>query len=140
MLSRGEAMQNLARLVTRVFAALKKCEWLPILLARLAMGYEFVSSGWGKLHALEKLTAYFVQLKLPGGRIRQRYGDGGNGVGGGLYIAEGNVILKNDLFEANDAVGFGGGPTGGIGAGGGLYVGGGSVQVLDSSFLNNQAR
>ena len=34
-------MQNLARLVTRVFAALKRSEWLPILLARLAMGYEF---------------------------------------------------------------------------------------------------
>src|SRR5262245_65958754 len=58
-------MQNLARLVTRVFAALKKSEWLPILLARLAMGYEFVSSGWGKLHALYELTAYFVQLKIP---------------------------------------------------------------------------
>ena len=58
-------MQNLARLVTHIFAALKKSEWLPILLARLAMGYEFVSSGWGKLHALEQLTAYFVQLKIP---------------------------------------------------------------------------
>lgn len=58
-------MQNLVALVARIFATLKKNEWLPILLARLAMGYEFVSSGWGKLHGLDKLTAYFVELKIP---------------------------------------------------------------------------
>jgi hypothetical protein len=36
---RKKAAQNLARLVTGIFAALKKSEWLPILLARLAMGF-----------------------------------------------------------------------------------------------------
>jgi hypothetical protein len=47
--------------------------------------------------------------------------------------------LKNDTFEANDAVG-GGGQTGGLGAGGDLYVASGSAQVMDSIFLNSQAR
>ena len=52
-------------LVARVFASLKKHEWIPILLVRLALGYEFAISGWGKIHHLDKLTAYFAALHIP---------------------------------------------------------------------------
>ncbi len=56
---------RLVGLIDRVFAALGKNVWLPILLARLAMAAEFISSGSGKLGNLPKLTAYFVELGIP---------------------------------------------------------------------------
>jgi putative oxidoreductase len=58
-------MGNLVSLVERVFAVLTRNLWLPALLARLAMAAEFVSSGWGKLHDLPKLAAYFATLNIP---------------------------------------------------------------------------
>jgi putative oxidoreductase len=56
---------RLVGLIDRVFAALCRHVWLPVLLARLAMAAEFISSGWGKLGDLPKLTAYFTQLGIP---------------------------------------------------------------------------
>jgi len=38
---------------------------LPPALARLALGIVFVQSGWGKLHSLERVTAYFQELGIP---------------------------------------------------------------------------
>jgi|SRR5215467_1268746 len=58
-------MKALVDLVTKVFALLKANDWLPILLARLALGIEFVSSGWSKLHHLDSLTGYFASLHIP---------------------------------------------------------------------------
>jgi putative oxidoreductase len=39
--------------------------WLPPLLARIAMGVTFTSTGWGKLHHLPKVTGFFMELGLP---------------------------------------------------------------------------
>jgi len=39
--------------------------FLPPLLARLAVGLVFVSTGWGKLHALDQITSYFRELGIP---------------------------------------------------------------------------
>lgn len=39
--------------------------WLPPLLARVTLGVIFCQSGWGKLHNLEKVTAYFTELGIP---------------------------------------------------------------------------
>ncbi len=49
-------------LVVRIGAALS---WLPPTVARLAVGWVFFQSGWGKLHDLQKVTDYFTQLGLP---------------------------------------------------------------------------
>jgi putative oxidoreductase len=49
-------------LVVRIGAALG---WLPPTVARLAVGWVFFQSGWGKLHDLQKVTDYFTQLGLP---------------------------------------------------------------------------
>jgi putative oxidoreductase len=51
--------------VSKIFAAFERLTWIPILLARLAMGYEFLSSGLGKIKDIPKLTAYFVELGIP---------------------------------------------------------------------------
>jgi putative oxidoreductase len=58
-------MKGLVEIVRKIFAALSRQVWIPILVARLAMAGEFMSSGWGKLHGLLKLTAYFTQLGIP---------------------------------------------------------------------------
>jgi putative oxidoreductase len=58
---------NLARqifftLPARVGAQL---EWLPILLARIAVGWTFVQTGWGKLHDLPSIVEFFRELGIP---------------------------------------------------------------------------
>ena len=36
-----------------------------MLLGRLAVGLLFMSTGWGKVHAIPKVTAFFTQLGIP---------------------------------------------------------------------------
>jgi putative oxidoreductase len=58
-------MDALLKVNDRVLGAAKKLEWLVLLLARLTVGIEFVSTGWGKVHNLAKVTAYFGELGIP---------------------------------------------------------------------------
>jgi putative oxidoreductase len=47
-----------------------KLHWLPPTLARLTIGLVFIGTGWGKLHNLDKITAFFMQLGIPAARIQ----------------------------------------------------------------------
>ena len=58
-------MAKMVELVREVFGRLQRNLWLPALVGRLAMAGEFIPSGFGKLMALPKLTAYFVELGIP---------------------------------------------------------------------------
>jgi len=42
-----------------------KLSAVPPTLARLTVGYEFMTTGWGKLHNLEKVTEFFTSLSIP---------------------------------------------------------------------------
>ena len=44
---------------------LSKLNWLPPLLTRIVLGVIFIESGWGKLHDIEKVVAYFTELGIP---------------------------------------------------------------------------
>lgn len=44
---------------------LSKLNWLPPLLTRIVLGVVFIESGWGKLHDIEKVVAYFTELGIP---------------------------------------------------------------------------
>ncbi len=55
-------LSRLRRLVLRVAGSLA---WLPPTLTRLTLGYVFIESGWGKLHNLPKIVAYFGELGIP---------------------------------------------------------------------------
>jgi putative oxidoreductase len=44
---------------------LEKFNWFPALTTRIAVGWVFVESGWGKLHNIEKVTGYFTSLGIP---------------------------------------------------------------------------
>ena len=52
----------LSRLATRIGNALW---WLSPTLARVTVGWLFLKSGWGKLHDLQKVTNFFIELGLP---------------------------------------------------------------------------
>jgi len=43
----------------------ERLRWLAPLAGRLAIGLLFLSTGWGKVHSLDKVTAFFVQLGIP---------------------------------------------------------------------------
>ena len=45
--------------------ALRWLDWAPPLLARLVVGAIFVPTGWGKLHNLPDIVAFFRQLGIP---------------------------------------------------------------------------
>jgi putative oxidoreductase len=50
---------------TRVLDILARSKWLALLLGRLAVGLLFVSTGWGKVHDLDKVTHFFTELGIP---------------------------------------------------------------------------
>jgi len=50
---------------TRAMDILGKLGWLAPLLGRLAVGLLFLSTGWGKVHSLDKVTQFFVSLHIP---------------------------------------------------------------------------
>jgi len=50
---------------SRALALLERLHWLAPLLGRLSVGLLFLSTGWGKVHSLDKVTAFFVQLGIP---------------------------------------------------------------------------
>jgi putative oxidoreductase len=55
-------MRKLRDLVLRVARAI---DWLPPLAVRIVIGILFVTTGWGKLHNLEKVTGFFAELHIP---------------------------------------------------------------------------
>jgi putative oxidoreductase len=49
----------------RALSITEKLDWLGPLVARITLGVLFVSTGWGKVHSLAKVTAYFTELGIP---------------------------------------------------------------------------
>jgi putative oxidoreductase len=49
----------------RTLALAKQHEYLAPLLARITVGVVFVTSGWGKVHNLDKVTEFFTELGIP---------------------------------------------------------------------------
>jgi len=58
-------MGRIESLRGRALAALGKLHWLAPLLGRLAVGLVFMSTGWGKVHNIEKVTGFFTTLGIP---------------------------------------------------------------------------
>jgi putative oxidoreductase len=64
----------------------RRLAWLPPLLARLALGVVFVQTGWGKLHSLDQVTAFFQSLGIPAAAIQAPFVAGVEFVGGLLVL------------------------------------------------------
>ncbi len=51
--------------VDRALALTKRLDGAALLVARLTVGVLFVSTGWGKVHHLDKVTGFFAELGIP---------------------------------------------------------------------------
>jgi putative oxidoreductase len=49
----------------RALEIIGRLHWLAPLLGRLAVGLLFVSTGWGKVHDIPKVTRFFQELGIP---------------------------------------------------------------------------
>jgi len=49
----------------RTLLRLERAAWLAPLLGRLCVGLLFMSTGWGKVHSLDKVTRFFDTLGIP---------------------------------------------------------------------------
>ena len=65
MLAMLEENAVLRRVQDRALSLTRSLDGVGPLLARLTVGWVFVGTGWGKLHHLDKVTAYFTELGLP---------------------------------------------------------------------------
>jgi putative oxidoreductase len=61
--ARAIALAMLLR--SRALEVLGRLSWLAPLLGRLAVGLLFCSTGWGKVHSLDKVTMFFQSLGIP---------------------------------------------------------------------------
>jgi len=59
------APPSLQQWAQRALGLAKKLDWLALLVARLTVGILFVSTGWGKVHNLAKVTDFFRELMIP---------------------------------------------------------------------------
>ena len=58
-------MNKLTRFRDRARELSARLSWLPPLLLRLTLGVTFVGTGWGKIHSLDRVTAFFGDLGIP---------------------------------------------------------------------------
>jgi putative oxidoreductase len=61
--------------------------WFPPSIARLVVGWVFVSSGWGKLHNLDGVVAFFRDLGIPAPELQAPFVAGTELVCGALLLA-----------------------------------------------------
>src|SRR5262245_43275608 len=58
-------MGKVVGLASKLLGIAKKLDWLMLFVARLTVGVLFVSTGWGKVHDLAKVTDFFTELHIP---------------------------------------------------------------------------
>ena len=58
-------MSQLLTIYRRLVAALSTLKSPMLLAVRLYWGFQFAQTGWGKLHHLDKITAFFASLNIP---------------------------------------------------------------------------
>lgn len=61
----SSAVSPLLSLRARALSVLGSLDWAALLAGRLAVGLLFLSTGWGKVHAIPKVTAFFESLGIP---------------------------------------------------------------------------
>jgi len=77
---------SLRKLETTALHWVERIAFLGPLLARLTIGVAFVSSGWGKIHNLDKVTEYFTELGIPAPHIQAVFVSWVELVCGGLVL------------------------------------------------------
>jgi putative oxidoreductase len=63
-----------------------KLDWAAPLVARITLGVLFVSTGWGKVHDLERVANFFTELGIPMPHVNAALVSFVELVGGGLLL------------------------------------------------------
>jgi putative oxidoreductase len=63
--NRGVLLERVAGLRGLALREIERVGWLAPLLGRLAVGLLFLSTGWGKVHDIPKVTQFFEHLGIP---------------------------------------------------------------------------
>jgi putative oxidoreductase len=79
-------MDTLRSLRDTALALFRRLDWAPPLLARLVIGAIFVPTGWGKLHNLPDIVAFFRQLGIPYPELQAPFVSSVELVGGSLVL------------------------------------------------------
>jgi putative oxidoreductase len=81
----------------RVTNRLGPLQWLAPLIGRLAVGLVFMSTGWGKVHNLAKVTHFFEELGIPAASLQAPFVSTLELVGGTCIV----LGLATRLFSAS---------------------------------------
>lgn len=79
-------MKQLVRIYERAVTALSYLQSPMLLAVRLYWGFQFVQTGWGKLHGLAKITDFFASLNIPFPAFNAHFVSGLEFVGGILLM------------------------------------------------------
>jgi putative oxidoreductase len=80
-------LSRLWMLEPTLVALCSRLRWLPPALARLALGWVFLLSGWGKLHNLDDVIEFFASIGIPAPQIQAPFASGVEFVCGLLLLA-----------------------------------------------------
>jgi putative oxidoreductase len=71
----------------RAESLLEKTDWAAPLVGRITLGVLFMSTGWGKVHHLDKVTGFFTELGIPAPAFHAVFVSYIELVGGALILA-----------------------------------------------------
>ena len=80
-------LSRLWALEPTLVALCSRLRWLPPTLARFALGWVFLLSGWGKLHNLDDVIEFFASIGIPAPQIQAPFASGVEFVCGLLLLA-----------------------------------------------------
>lgn len=98
--------RSIEKLYSALTAAGSSLESPFLLVVRLYWGWQFVQTGWGKLHSLEKVTSFFQSLGLPAPALTAHFVATLEFVGGILLILGLASRLIAGLLTINMIVAF----------------------------------
>jgi putative oxidoreductase len=80
------SLENIHHMLSRARSIAGRAEFIAPLLARLTVGYAFAESGWGKVHNLEGVAAYFAELGIPAAAVQATFVSYVELIGGSLLL------------------------------------------------------
>lgn len=98
-------MTQLLSVYRRIMAAFSSLQPVMLLAVRLYWGFQFAQTGWGKLHNLPRITAFFASLGIPFPGINAPFCSALEFVGGillmlGLFSRPVAFLLACNMFVA----------------------------------------
>ena len=98
-------MSRFLQIYRRAVAAVSLLQSPMLLAVRLYWGFQFAQTGWGKLHSLARITAYFTSLNIPFPSLNAPFVSALEFAGGillmvGLFSRPIALLLAGDMLVA----------------------------------------